>query len=269
MKNIYTIVAGMLFASIQFGAISQTVVVDEKFDNGIPSNYILYNEDGYTPHADVSEYTNAWIAKVDPEDSTNMTASSTSYFDSPGIANRWMVVPGVELGAYGNTLSWVGKSQDASFSEDYLVLISTTGTDIESFTDTIEVVLHEDVYWTQHAIDLSELGYNDQTVNIAFVLRSIDGFKFYMDSLKVVAEDPVGVKNETFVQINVYPNPTSDFIHVDFEGVIDEVRVLDLKGTELTFGSSTKLDVSNLVSGVYFVEVRSLGNRIVRKIVKN
>jgi hypothetical protein len=248
---------------------AQVAILDEKFDNGIPSSYILVNKDGYTPHADVSEYTNAWIITVDPADSTNKVASSTSYFDQPGVANRWMIIPSLQLGAYGNNLSWTGKSHDASYADGYFVLVSTTDTEIESFTDTLLTVPFEDVQWTKHTINLSDKGYDNQTIHLAFVLRSLDGYKYYMDSLSVEKDNPLNVStlsNNTTIQL--YPNPTTS--HLTISNTVDFIQVVirDVNGNELIQSDSSTVEVQHLSNGVYFAEVRTKNGVVVRKFLK-
>jgi hypothetical protein len=58
--------------------------------------------------------------------------------------------------------------------------------------------------------------------------------------------------NELASNIAVYPNPTTDFLNVNVEGT---KRVLDLQGKVLATSESNMIDVSNLNSGVYFLEV--------------
>ena len=57
--------------------------------------------------------------------------------------------------------------------------------------------------------------------------------------------------NELASNISVYPNPTTDFLNVNVEGT---KRVLDLQGKVLATTESNMIEVSNLNSGVYFLE---------------
>jgi hypothetical protein len=264
---IYSI--GILFFT-SFGSAAQIVEFEENFDTGIPSSFVMYNRDGYTPHANVSEYTEAWISKQDPSDVSNTVVSSTSYFDSPGMADRWLITPSISLGEFGNYLSWTAKSHDASFSEGYLVLLSTTDTAVESFTDTLKAVPFEDVYWTNHLVNLSEKGFDDQIVHIAFVLRTIDGFKFYMDSLKVVVEDPVSIeKQEPIVAFKLYPNPTTDKIMVQADVSIQNIIIRDINGAMILQTEEKAINIQHLSNGVYFVELVHEKGVSSRRFIKN
>lgn len=264
MKKMFYILV-LTTANLSF---AQTSVLTENFDTEIPATFTLYNQDGYVPNSAVSEYTSAWITVQDPQDANNTVASSTSYFEQPGMADRWLVTPQLSLGAYGNFLSWIGKSGDASYAESYLVLASTTDNAIASFTDTLVSVVNEDVYWTNHSLNLSELGYDNQNIHIAFVLRTVDGFKFFMDSLNVVKDDPVSVEMNEIESFSIYPNPADNFLKVKSDKQIEKVVIRTIQGEIVLETKSNNLKIDFLPSGVYIVEVYSDKNFFTSKLVK-
>lgn len=260
--------AGLFFVA-SFGSLAQTVVFEENFDSGIPLSFTLHNQDGYTPHSSVSEYTEAWMSKEDPTDASNTVASATSYFSPVGMADRWLVTPAITLSSFGNYLSWSGKSHDASFSESYLVLISTTGTSVENFTDTLKAVVNESTYWTNHTVSLSDAGYDDETVYIAFALRTVDGFKFYMDSLKVVGEDPLNTNNLTNISdFKLYPNPATDNIFFQSEFPVQHAIIRDVNGTVVLKTEESNIAIQHLSSGIYFLELVHSNGVSSRRFVK-
>ncbi len=71
--------------------------------------------------------------------------------------------------------------------------------------------------------------------------------------------------------ISVYPNPASEFIYIQIKG-IDEgiVRVLNILGQESMFfnisGEETRLDISGLKEGIYFISIEGGTEKIVKKI---
>jgi len=261
----------ILFLFVCQVVISQTDVLMDDFQSGIPLYYSIANNDGLTPDAAVNEYSSAWISKTDPDDATNKVASATSFFNPAGLADRWLITPQLNLGAYGNFLSWQGKSHDASYPESYFVLISSTDDAISSFTDTIAKVFQEPEYWTSHSLNLSELGYDNQSVYLAVVLRTYDGFKMYIDSIHVWKEDPVAL-NELklpIVEFTVAPNPTVDLITISSLSAIQSVKLLNLNGEYLLEGKTNVLELKNLSSGVYFVEVTTEKGVGCKRIVKH
>lgn len=266
MKYIlYAISIGFLFAASS--SYSQTIAFQENFDAGIPATFTLYN-DGLTPNSSVSEYTAAWIAKTDPTDLTNTVASSTSYFEPIGRADRWLITPSILLGSFGNTLSWVGKSHDASYADSYYVLLSNTNTNKESFTDTLAAVFYEDVLWTNHTVDLSGLGYDNQTIHIAFVLRSFDGMKFYMDSLRIEKDNPASIQSKSVSNFTIYPNPATDKINFHSETPIQKAIIRDLNGLEVAESTNQSIDISQLASGIYFIELIHSNGILSKRFVK-
>lgn len=260
----------LIFLLIGSFSFAQTTVLFDSFETGIPLYYTMINNDGFTPNAAVSEYTEAWISATDPDDASNKVASSTSYFDPVGRADRWLVSPQITLGAFGNILSWNAKSHDGSYPEDYYILLSTTTNDFASFTDTLGLVIDESQYWTNYEINLSEKGYDNETVYIAFGLRTYDGFKMYLDSVYLRKDDPAGITSlNNELSFNVYPNPTNDIINIDFDGYLDRIRVLSVTGKEIHAGKDKSINLSSIESGIYFVELSSGNSKAVKRIIKN
>ena len=121
-----TVIKNSILALITFSSLNtfaQTTIISEDFQSGIPVSFSIVDNDGLTPNSAVAEYTSAWISIADPEDNMNMVAGSTSFFEPVGEADRWLITPLLVLGNYGNSISWDAKSHDASFPDDYLVLV--------------------------------------------------------------------------------------------------------------------------------------------------
>lgn len=178
---------------------AQTPVLQENFQSGIPQNWILLNNDGNTPAPQVSEYTEAWILKQDPDSSQNLTASSTSFFSPEGQANRWLITPVFTLGSYGNSFSWKAKSHDASFPDNYIVMVLKDGNDPESFYDTLANIEAEEDSWVERSVNLSSRGYDNDAIAIAFILKTTDGFKLYLDDIVATKEDETGLNEHSLI----------------------------------------------------------------------
>ena len=248
-------------------SIGQVPLVYETFDAGIPVDWTIIDNDGNTPHSDVSEYSDAWIVVQDPDDVSNFVVSSTSYFQPVDRADRWLITPNVTLGASGNYISWYGKSHDASFPDSYKVMLSTTGTAITDFTDTLLLVTNEEPDWTFHEFEIEDFA--NENVHIAFVLTTFNGFKVYLDTISLRKEDPLSVGTPVKESnIKVYPNPTSDYLTIQGEG-IEEVQCHSTDGKLMfTKTSPTKIDVIALPRGVYFLSILSGGEVVRSRFVK-
>jgi hypothetical protein len=244
---------------------AQTVVFTEDFQSGIPATWTLIDNDGNTPAAAVSEYTEAWISKTDPDSAANQTASSTSFFDPSGTADRWLISPALSLSGFGNILSWKAKSHDASFPDGYFVLISTTGTEMVDFIDTMKIVSFELEHWTSHSVSLSDSGYNNQIVHIAFILRSADAFKLYIDDVELVNDDPSSVAERLAQNWQL-----SGFGNGEFNILIDaeilNVQTTNLQGQEIgTYDKNS--NVLRLPSGYSIVSVETEHGLVRKQIV--
>lgn len=239
---------------------SQVEIFNEDFQTGLPLTFTIVDNDGLTPHSSVSEFGNAWISLVDPSNSNDTIVGSTSYFDPAGTADRWLITPAITLGSYGNFLFWDAKSHDPSYPDSYKIFISTTDTQLSSFTDTLAVVISEISDWNSRSINLSEIGYNDQTVYIAFVNQTEDGFKLYIDDIRVEKENTSSISTLESTKFNVYPNPVSNVLHIETVKEIEVVRIISPEGKIiLETLYSNEINVEGLQPSVYYIEIESAG----------
>ena len=80
------------------------------------------------------------------------------------------------------------------------------------------------------------------------------------------------VKDISFYNIDVYPNPASNVINVRSEFTIDNLSVLDLTGRtvkqQISNNKEFSLDVSELAKGIYLVKLTSGEKEAVTKFIK-
>lgn len=264
-------ITNFLIAScLTFAANSQTDIFTTDFQTGIPVNYSVVDNDGLIPDAQVANFSDAWISLQDPENSADTIVGSTSFFSPIGTASRWLITPAISLGAYGNFIEWQAKSHDASYPDDYMLLVSTTDNQISSFTDTIYTVIGENFEWTTRQVSLSSNGYNSETVYLAFVNNTEDGFILYLDDLHAWKEDPVSVNEiAAAIQVNVYPNPTAEIVNVETSAQLVQIELLSLNGDLMLSSKNTSLNLSNYPVGVYFLKIVTEEGIVVKRIIKN
>lgn len=260
----------LLFILVSFSLeiSAQTVILSTDFQNGIPATYTIVDNDGNTPDPTVAEYTSAWITIVDPENSSDTVASSTSFFTTMDSASRWMITPPLALGAFGNYIEWNAKSQDPSYPDDYLVLVSTTDNQLASFTDTIGYIKEENFEWTNREVNLFTEGYHDQTIYVAFVNRTLDGYKLYIDDIEVRKDDPVGLQEPSPISFVVYPNPSSDMIFVSGLHNLEKVELLDLNGMLIQATELTYMNVQVIPTGMYLIRCTMNGVTSTKRFTK-
>jgi hypothetical protein len=137
-----------------------------------------------------------------------------------------------------------------------MVLVSTTTPDIAGFQDTIAKLSAEYVDWTLRTVDLSLKGFNNDSVYFAFVNITNDGYKLYIDDIRVWKEDPVSVNELSMInQVEVFPNPTSDFIQINTKYKYISSSIYSLNGTKILDSTDKKIAVNKLQNGVYFVKI--------------
>lgn len=261
IKHIISIFCLAAFQSVN----SQVEIFNEDFQTGLPITFTIVDNDGLTPHSSISEFGNAWISLVDPANTSDTIVGSTSYFDPAGTADRWLITPAITLGSYGNFLFWEAKSHDPSYPDSYKVFISTTDTQLSSFTDTLASIISEISDWNDRSINLSELGFNDQTVYIAFVNQTEDGFKLYIDDIRVEKENTSSINKVNQDEFSVYPNPVTNILHVKgFENLL-RVRIISSEGKVILESTGfSEINVSDLQHSVFIIEIES-ENEIIRK----
>lgn len=228
MRFVFSLIA----LNLSLFVMGQTVAFTEDFQSGIPNLWSVVDNDNLTPHPDVSEYNEAWIVAEDPDSAGNFVASATSYFDPAGQADRWLITPQLNLTGYGNLLSWTAKSHDASFPDSYLVMISTTGNSPSDFTDTLTGVFGEFDLNQRRTLNLSDSGYVNQPVYVAFRLRTEDGFKLYLDDVTLVVDDPASVNELTGfdIQFSILEGNTLQF---QSNTIFDKVSVYNSLGQKV------------------------------------
>lgn len=89
-----------------------------------------------------------------------------------------------------------------------------------------------------------------------------------------VCETYLGVENHEEFRFSIYPNPTSDYITIDFLNTngISFITLTDTKGatllTEQTNESSVKIALQEFNNGLYYLTIQSNGKQVTSKIIK-
>jgi len=242
----------LLFVVPSLVSAQGNVIFTTDFEQGIPPNFTMLDLDLNAPNAQVSEYTQPWISVTDPENLSDTVASATSYFETVDTANRWLITPAISLGAFGNYIQWNAKSQDASYPDTYLVLVSNTDNQVSSFTDTISYVIGENFEWTAREVNLTAQGYDGQSLYFAFVLRTKDGFKLYLDDIVVRSLDNTSVSELALPYLKLYPNPAQEMLFITTSNQVP-YTVTDITGKQVASGIDAQIKVGHLEPGTYTV----------------
>ena len=115
-----------------------------------------------------------------------------------------------------------------------------------SFVDPLGYIQQENFEWTNRSVDLSAEGYDGQSIYIAFVLRTYDGFKLYIDDIQVFKDDDASNQETSNIEFKMIPNPCQDIIQISSQSPIDMVQIYDLRGQLVLSTNSSTLKTSAL-----------------------
>jgi len=215
-------------------AVAQTLFFED-FQNGMPSDFIIFDGDGRTPVFS-NLFTDAWVTDNDLDidnlnRSDNIIALSTSWYDPPGPSNDWMILPPITIPDSNQALTWDARARDADFPDGYQIMVSTTDSLLANFTEIFSVA-QESPRWTRHIVSLAQFA--GQRIFIGFRNNSNDQFILEVDDIEVgvpIAHN-LAVTRQAFIgnEYTIYP--------------IDHVQPLNLNVEVTNRGTDTVTDVS-------------------------
>jgi len=128
-----------------------------------------------------------------------------------------------------------------------------------------------DTIWSYIEIEFSE---EDTTDNSCWDSRVIvlQAVQNSTPNQPLIADEIITSLNHTHEknELNFFPNPTADFIYFNSSFESDFFQVFNLEGKEIKNGQlkNTRLDISNLEKGIYFIRIKKQGIVFFGKILK-
>jgi len=141
------------------------------------------------------------------------------------------------------------------------------------FEDNTEDYIVKDWTW----LDLTSLGNAD---SLNFSLSSSDVGEFGMNTPAYVCVDQIrtvgvlGLEEVKALEASVYPNPTTNFVLLDWENAESaDLMLVDVKG-QIIFGQAieqgnNQIDLQALPKGTYFLIIREENTVYQQRIIKN
>ncbi len=189
--------------------------------------------------------------------------SSTTFDLERGEIHDWTIT--TENGDMNHAAIWIDYNNDGEFNNSNEFIYSTENRIPTSFSDTL-------------AIDISaELGEHRFRVR----LKSQDPPMTGDDACTIFTwgethDYTVNITGNVSVNkidgnINIYPNPASNFITIETGTEISNIKIFNYLGQQVIQENGntniTQIDVSNLNSGVYFLEINTKAGSFVRKLI--
>ncbi len=88
-----------------------------------------------------------------------------------------------------------------------------------------------------------------------------------------IGADTAGVENESFVTLNMYPNPANDVLNISSQSTINTVEIFNVLGQKVITmqveDKSAEINVSNLNAGIYLIKYEINNSTSTKKFVKN
>lgn len=284
---------------------AQTTIFAEDWDGNGPgiSAWTLYNLDNRTPVGPGGEdgeplsflVQDAWsvlsfeqiqganpLFEAYPSAATGMEGNiiaSNSWYNPIGAANDWLVSPLITIpaGATNISLNWAATSLgSATFLEDYRVHLSPTGgSQVANFT-TLLIDVNNELNTGNYRTQVLNNNLAGTSIRFAFQNDSVDQYVMFLDNITLTATVPMS-SNEFFSnKFSTYPNPATSMISiVNSDNIlVNEIFISDINGrimleNKFSNVSEAQINVSQLNSGVYFININTDAGKAVKKFIKN
>ena len=116
-------------------------------------------------------------------------------------------------------------------------------------------------HWRTDSVDLSAYNGNPD-VMVAVNVICGGGNNLYLDNIIIEAISSTTSTNLIKKSIDLYPNPTNNFIIIDDFDNVKEYEIFDSMGKKVAIIESRKTDVTHFENGIYFVKLN--GNPLKR-----
>lgn len=214
-----------------------------------------------------SKYAASWAAVMPAQNGT-------------GPNNDWLVSPAITLGTTGNSVTfWVKSLSDTYGLEQYNVGIFSgdgvpaVSADFTIISDAVETAPFGE--WEQVTIALDE-SYAGESVRIGIHNIGTDHYMFMVDDFSIQTTGIANVRDVLASKFSVSPNPASNVVNINnAENIlISNVAVVDFNGRTVKSQSfdgvdDAQINISDLASGVYMINITSDKGISTKKIIKN
>ncbi|WP_341220806.1 T9SS type A sorting domain-containing protein [Polaribacter atrinae] len=217
--------------------------------NGLVSEFLYYDWNGSTwslDGKDVNGY------------NTNNKLTSSIYYDWNGADYVSSYKEEYSYDANGNLISERDlEYNNGSFEVEYEISYTFDETQMmSSFTHPFK-----DKFGFE-----SLTGQDDRFVNKVLVYSNVDYRTTYN-----YGEATASVKDESFMDFTVYPNPTKNTLTIDNRNfTLKNVQIFNVLGKKVFRATTNEINIAHLVNGVYLLKVETEnGNVVTKRLIKN
>ena len=179
-------------------------------------------------------------------------------------------VTGITISDITETSAVVSWEDEATAFDGYVVGVFLSGSD-----PTVDEPVYEGALLPAGTLTDTATGLSSDTMYEAFVLSLCDedGNIFVIsDGVQFTTEEELGLADSTIEGFTFYPNPSSDVINLTATENIEKIAIYNLLGQKVIDqninATSSQLNVANLVTGTYLMEVSAGAKTAWHKVIK-
>ncbi|MGD0710800.1 MAG: choice-of-anchor J domain-containing protein [Bacteroidales bacterium] len=259
MKKIITIMAFMAL----FTGLKAQIVFQENFDavtpDSLPAGWTKFNLDGFTANSSLvttaTPWDKAWgCYAMTSCQITSECAWSTSWFTSPGTANRWMFTPAITVPATHPVLQYTVCAQDPSYPDGYELHIMTTAPTAATITSSTVLLTSNPAPSTPTLVNIDLTSYAGQTVYFGWRNIATDMFTLAVDN--VVVKSLAGI-DATLTSIN-----TADYVvagNTNITGTVTNSGANNITSFDVKYTITGTTSLTSTVFSVTGVNIATMG----------
>lgn len=259
--------ASFLFMGIYGSA--QTVVFKEDFNQeSTRSLWTIGDRDG---DKDTWEFVSAEEAET--PSFTGDFAWSWSWFFGVLTPDNTLTSPKISIPSNGNLeLSFkvsAADDEEGFFEEHYAVYVIPSDSEFTGAEKPVfEETLDGGYFQTAKVVKVDISSFAGQDVKLVFRHYDCSDILYLgLDDVEIT-QSVLAVSDSQKALVSIYPNPASDFIKIQNVKDVQKVRIFDMTGKKIIETSSSDIDVRNLTSGQYILNIYSGNEVISRKLIK-
>lgn len=237
-------------------------------------SFQVFNATTTSPALDPTATSN-WTARTGNKHMVCFAATSTP--TPPALNDDWLISPQITLGSSGNVLTFWAKSCDGTYgAEKFKVGISSGNTTANvTLLSAGTITIPSNINWVQYTYNVPS-SFDGQAVYFSINCVSDDQFGFAVDDFKVTTTAVASAQSFFTNNFSIYPNPANNVLNLSVKNglTVNEISVVDINGRTVktinnSFDSEMEINVSDLTSGVYMLNVKTEEGVATSKFVKN
>ncbi len=213
---------------LSFSLWSQDTLFFENFQDQTLGSFTTVDMDGLLLTSDFDGLTGAFDVTPVAGPNDFRAIGVSSFISTDGTADNWLISSEISIDVPATKLKWTGSSLSGENQslEDYRVLVSTTGSATQNFTNVLLEITGESSQGMVRELDLTD--YVGQSIFLAFNQIGTNNYALTLDDISVIAptaEDAIALlsivgdryqdvaDNALFIEVlNTGSRPITEFV---------------------------------------------------------